>query len=646
MRRTWAAILGVVGILAMVVGVNIFADARLANLHLDLTQQHLYTLSDGTRTILKGLQEPITLRLFYSRDLGAAAPVYGSYADRVRELLRQYAAVSDGRIRLQFLDPEPFSATEDRAMGYGLQGVPVDQSGEQVYFGLVGTNLLDDERSIAFFQPERERFLEYDLTKLVNELSNPKRPVVGVMSSLPVDGDPRAMMMAMRGMGGSGGRPWVSIQQLREADTVKTVPTDAQVIDPDVNVLLVAQAQHLSDATLYAIDQFVMRGGRLMAMVDPYSEAEAANPGPGGMPPQDTSSSLKKLFDAWGIAFDPGKVVGDLDGAWRVRANPSDRVQAVDYLAWFNIRDGISPSDPATADLQQVTVASAGFLAKKPDANIEFTPLLTSSPQSGLLPVDAVKMPDPSRILADFKPEGGARVIAARVRGVLKSAFSGPPDLPKGQTRPANFPPHREKTDGPANLVVVADSDILADRFWVRTQDFFGQEQATPFSDNGPFVANLVGTLAGGDALIGLRSRGPSLRPFEVVSAMQKRAETEFRQSERALQQHLDDTEKKLRELRQGSGAPGAEGANSIITQQQREAIDAARADVLATRQQLRDVQLNLNRDISALKTEMQLFCIVLVPALLTILAIVLGVVRRRRRTRARDSAILAGARA
>ena len=642
MRRTWAAILGVVGVLAMVVGVNVFADARLANLHLDLTQQHLYTLSDGTRTILKGLKEPITLRLFYSRDLGAAAPVYGSYADRVRELLRQYAAVSDGKVKLQFLDPEPFSPTEDRAMGYGLQGVPIDQSGEQVYFGLVGTNLLDDERSIAFFQPERERFLEYDLTKLVNELSNPKRPVVGVMSSLPVDGDPRAMMMALRGMGGPGGRPWASIQQLREADTVKSIPLDTQVIDPDVNVLLVAQAQHLSDATLYAIDQFVMRGGRLMAMVDPYSEAEAANPGPGGMPPQDTSSSLKKLFDAWGIAFDPGKVVGDLDGAWRVRANPSDRVQTVDYIAWFNIRDGISPNDPATADLQQVTVASAGALAKKPGANIEFTPLLTSSQRSGLLTVDAVKTPDPARILADFKPEGGARVIAARVRGVLKSAFTGPPDLAKDQKRPDNFPAFKARTDGPANLVVVADSDILADRYWVRTQDFFGHQQATPFSDNGPFVANLIGTLAGGDALIGLRSRGPSLRPFEVVSAMQKTAEAEFRQSERALQQHLDDTEKKLRELRQGSGA----GASPVITQEQRAAIDAARADVLATRQKLRDVQLNLNRDISTLKTEMQLFCIVLVPALLTILAIVLGIVRRRRRTRARSGAMLAGAHA
>ena len=350
-------------------------------MRVDLTEQRLYTLSGGTKKILAELKEPITLRLFYSRRLGSTVPVYGTYADRVREMLEQYAALSHGKIRVEFLDPEPFSDTEDRAMAYGLQGVPVDQSGEQVYFGLAGTNLLDDERIIAFFQPEREPFLEYDLTRLVYELSNPARPVIGVMSSLPLEGDPRLMMMA-RGAGGAG-RPWMSVLQLRQTNQVKTVPTDAQVIDPDIQVLLVAQAQNLSDATLYAIDQFVMRGGRLMAMVDPYSEAEAASRGPGGMPPQNVSSDLARLFDAWGIVFDPKKVVGDLSGAWRVRASPSDRVQAADYVAWFNIRDGISHTDPATADLRQVTVASPGFIGKKDGAGIEFAPLLTSSAQFG-----------------------------------------------------------------------------------------------------------------------------------------------------------------------------------------------------------------------------------------------------------------------
>jgi ABC-type uncharacterized transport system involved in gliding motility auxiliary subunit len=353
------------------------------------------------------------------------------------------------------------------------------------------------------------------------------------------------------------------------------------------------------------------------------------------MPPQDTHSDLKPLFDAWGIQFDPTQVVGDLTGAWRVRSGGSDRVQAVNYVAWFNIRDGLNHDDPATADLQQVTVASSGFLAKAPNAAIDFTPLLTSSDQSGLLSVDQVKMPDPAKILAAFKPSGGPRVIAARVRGVLKSAFPGPPELEANQKRPDDFPAYKAQTDGPANLVVVADSDILADRFWVRTADFFGQQTATPFADNGPFVANLVGTLAGSDALIGLRSRGDSNRPFTLVARMQNEAEAQFRQTQQALQQHLDDVEKQLRTLRSGGSGDSAK-AEAVITPEQRAAIDAARQDVLDTRQKLRAVQLELNRDITRLQDELRIFTIVLVPAVLTILAIAMGLLQRRRRARAR----------
>jgi ABC-type uncharacterized transport system involved in gliding motility auxiliary subunit len=633
MRRLWYSIGGVIAFAAIVIGINLFADARLANTQVDLTRDHIYTLSSGTKQILAGLKEPVTLRLFYSRRLGSTVPVYGSYADHVREILQNYAAVSGGKVKLEFYDPEPFSDTEDRAMAYGLQGVPLDQNGVQVYFGLAGTNLEDDERTVPFFQPERERFLEYDLTKLIYELSNPKRPVIGVMSSLPLDGDPRAMMMT-RGQGAEG-QPYASSMLLRQTNQVKTVPTDAQVIDPDIQVLLVAEAQNLSDATLYAIDQFVMRGGRLMAMVDPWSETLAAVPSQSGMPPTDTHSDLKKLFDAWGIAFDPTKVVGDLTDAWRVRAGGGDRVQAVNYVAWFNIRDGLNHDDPATADLQQVTVASSGFLQKAPNATIEFTPLLSSSPQSGTIGVDQVKTPEPAKLLASFKPEGGARVIAARVRGALKSAFTGPPPLAEGQKRPDNFPAYKAQTDAPANMVVVADSDILADRFWVRVADFFGQQTATPFADNGPFVANLIGTLAGGDALIGLRSRGDTNHPFILVNQMQAQAEAQYRQTEQGLQKHLDDVEKQLRTLR--SGGDDKATSDAVITPEQRASIDAARKDIVDTRQKLRAVQLELNRDISRLESELRVFNIILVPAVLSVVAIGLGIVRNRRRARARS---------
>jgi ABC-type uncharacterized transport system involved in gliding motility auxiliary subunit len=622
------SLVGIVAVAAILIGINMLADARLAGVQLDATQGHRFTLAAGTRTVLQGLKEPVTLRLFYSRLLGSNLPVYGAYADRVREMLEQYARIADGKVKLEFYNPEPFSDVEDRALAYGLQGVPVDNTGQQIYFGIAGTNLVDDERTIPFLQPERERFLEFDLTKLVYELSNPKRPVVGVMSSLPLEGDPRMMMMRQ----GAAGQPWASITELRQSNTVRNVPLDTWKIDPDINVLLVAQAQNLSDAAQYAIDQFVMRGGRLMVMVDPNSEAEAMTPGPQGMPPTETSSNLKRLFDAWGIDFNPGQVIGDLNGAWRVRANPGDRVSVVEYVAWFNIRDGISHVDPATADLNQITVASAGALSKHQGADIEFTPILTSSDESAMLPVAEVKgNPEPAKILGEFKPEGGKRVIAARVRGVLKSAFTGPPDAPAGQTRPADLPGFIAQTDGPANLVVVADSDILADRFWVRMQDFFGQQQATPFSDNGPFVANLVGTLAGGDALIGLRSRGDAQRPFTLVDDMQRQAEARFRQTQQTLEAHLQETQKQLTQLRQGDA-----NAAATVTPEQRAAIESARQDIVNTRRQLRAVQLDLKREIDGLQTELRVFDIILVPTVLTVLAIVLGVLRNRRRALAR----------
>ncbi len=629
MRRISSSLIGVLAVLAILVGINVLAETRLGRVQLDLTQQKLYTLNDGTRKILGGLKDPVTLRLYYSRSLGGRIPMYGAYSDRVREMLREYASVASGKIKLEFFDPEPFSDIEDRALAYGMQGVPLDQGAEQVYFGLAASNLLDDERTIPFFQPERERFLEFDLTKLVYELSNPKRPVIGVLSTLPLDGDPRMMMMMRQNPG--AGAPWVSMLQLRQSFTVKNVQPDVQAIDPEIQVLLVAHAQKLPETALYAIDQFVMRGGRLMAMVDPHSEGQASAPNPTGQPVTETSSDLKILFDAWGVDYDEKALVGDISGAWRVRANATDRVQAVDYVAWFNIRDGINHEDPATADLSQVTVASAGYLRKKAGADIAFTPLLTASPKAGNLALDQVKtFPDPGKILGSFKAEGGPYVIAARVRGILKSAFAGPP---ASANRPANFPAHIALTASPANLVLAADSDILADRFWVRLQDFFGQQEATPFSDNGPFVANLIGTLAGGDALIGLRSRGSALWPFDLIDGMQRDAEARYRKTERDLQAHLDETQKKLTGLRPGRGE---QGANAVISEQQRAAIDDLRKDVTATRVKLRNVQLELRREIIGLESRLRLLNIAAVPLVLTALAIGLGIARRRRQAVAR----------
>ena len=589
MRRTIAAL----AVLAILAGINLGVDGVPAQI--DVTQGRIYTLAKATRAVLRGLHDPITLRLFYSHTLGATVPEFGAYADRVTEMLRAYAAAAPGRIRLEIIDPAPFSDAEDQALGYGLQAAPLDQ-GEQVYFGLAGTNLLDDERVIPFFTPDRGRLLEHDLTQLVYQLATPVRPVLGVMSSLPLDGDgqtPAATVMT----------------ELRKAYDVRSVPLDVTAIDPAIPELIVAQAQHLSPGALYAIDQFVMRGGKLLAMVDPFSEAQATLNEP------DTASDLHTLLDAWGIAFNPAQVVGDLTGSWQVRAN--DRSNAVSDVAWFDIRDGINHADPTMADLQQVTVASAGSLTREPGAAIGFTPLLSTDKQSALLPVAAVQDPDPAAVLAGFHPTGGPFVIAARVRGVLHSAFAG---APPGDDAAA----YRAQTTGPADMVVVADTDILADRFWVRSHDFFGQPDPQPTSDNGAFVANLLGGLSGKDPLLGLRARGSTLRPFDRVDAIQIAAETRFRQTQKALQTRLDQVEQRLDSMRQGGGA--------AVSTQQMLAMNDAHAEIVTTRRKLRAVQLDLRRDIEQLEDRLRLFDIALVPAIVAALAIAAGLSRRWRR--------------
>jgi len=637
-KRLGASALGVAAAAGLAVGVNMLVDRVAPRARVDLTAQNLYTLAGGTEQVLAGLKDPITLRLFYSRKLGASVPSYGAYADRVREMLAEYVSHSKGKLRLEVLDPEPFSDTEDRALAYGLQGVPVDQSGEQVYFGLAASNMVDDERTIPFFQPERERFLEYDLTRLVHELSNPRRPVVGVMSSLPLNGDPRAMMMRQSSQ---FGQPAAVMTQIRQFFSVKDVALDAQAIDPDVQVLLVAHPQGLSESAQYAIDQFVMRGGKLMLLLDPHSEAQAIRPGMAGQPGAGgTSSSLDRLLNAWGVEAPSDKVVLDLRGAWRVRANPGDRVQAVDYLAWFNLQnDSLNRGEVALAQLEQVTLASAGEVRKKGGAQVEFVPLLTSSAQSMTVDAERVRQqPNPTRLLSEFAPEGKPRVMAARLRGQLASAFpDGPPPPAEGQTRPENFPEHRARSDGPANVVVANDTDLLEDRFWVRVQDFFGQQVATPFSGNGSLVVNLLDTLSGSDALISLRSRGESARPFEMVEEIRRDADAKFRQTERALQERLERTEARLRELRGGAtpASAGGDRAQAVITPEQRAEIDAARDEIQRTRRELRGVQRDLRSDIEGLEGMLRFVNIAAVPLMLVVFAIGLAVLRARRRARA-----------
>ena len=365
MSKRNLSISGLIIALILFVAVNILSQTSLRGARLDLTENSLYTVSEGTSRILGSLEEPIVLRFFFSSKLTGRAPQLRTYGNRVRDLLEEYVNDANGKIRLEVIDPEPFSDAEDRAVGLGLSGIPINQSGELFYFGLAGSNSTDDTEIIHFFQAENEAFLEYDLTRLVYGLSNPKKPVVGVISSFPLEFGPGGLQMAMRGQS----NPYGILEAMRQFFEVRVLKKSLTAIEDDVDILLLAHATDLAEPSLYAIDQFVLRGGRAMIFVDPYSETGARiPPAPGRQPdPGAThSSDLKKLFDAWGIGFDTAKIIGDRTYATKVNAGGRGRRQIVDYVSWMSLKgNALNRADVTTSQLASIIMmASAGHFTR------------------------------------------------------------------------------------------------------------------------------------------------------------------------------------------------------------------------------------------------------------------------------------------
>jgi ABC-type uncharacterized transport system involved in gliding motility auxiliary subunit len=609
--------------------VLVFSTETFRNARLDLTEQKIYTLSDGTKEILSTLKEPVTLRFFLSRDLVEQSPQLKDYARTVQELLERYVGLSNGSLDLQIIYPEPFSPEEDRAVGFGLHGVPITQAGNLGYFGLAGTNTTDDVDVIPFFTLQRAAFLEYDLSRLVQNLASPQKKKVGIYSSLPVDADPVKRY-----------RPWQIVEQLKEFFTVERVTLEDPVPE-DIDLLLVIHPRDMDDVDRYYIDQYVMRGGKTMVFVDPYSE-EATRGNAMQRQPPDTGSDLKKLFAAWGIEYDQEKVLGDRKGAQRVSAGNDalGRPIITDYLAWITLSgDQINKKDVATGELEQITLASAGYIGKKEGSNITFEPLLQSGVEAMGIPAAKIrKDPKPAELLKDFKSDGKRLAVAARISGVLKSAF--PDGLPKDKIRDeireakikkgekvAAPLPHLAASKGPVNLLVVADTDMLADRFWMRQQDFFGQRVTVPIANNGDFVTNAVDNMAGSNALIGLRSRGVAERPFEKVQELRKQAELRYRAKEQGLLDKLKDIEAKLKDLQTKETK---EGKTVILSADQKTAIENFRRESIAIRRELRDVQRALREDIDTLDARLKIINIGAMPALVVLFAIGLGIRRRR----------------
>ena len=595
------------------VAINIAADTALTTAKLDLTENGQFTLAQGTRNIVANLKEPITLRFYFSKEVAADYAQTVDYAKRVRDLLGEYAALSHGKIILEEVDPEPYTEAEDRATANGLTGAPTD-SGEVVYFGLVGTNQIDGKEVIPYFTPDREQYLEYDLSSLIYRLSTPKKPVIGVISSLPLQTGPGGIQAMMQGQS----QPFAIYTELNQTYKTQMIQANFAEIPKNIDVLMLAHPSALSDAQMAALDQFVLSGGRALIFVDPNSEVAKAGANPYQPSAALPSSDLPKLFRAWGIGYNPQKIVGDKALAQRVQvADPRDPVAL--YPAWLHLTsDNFDAKDTITANLQTLNLASVGALRPLKGATTTFTPLVSSSDQAALVDADEVRnQPKPQDMMDEIMPTGEKFTIAARVSGDAKTAF----------------PATAKVKSGKINVVVMADSDIFDDRFWVRVQNVLGRKIAAPFADNGAFVLNAVENLTGSGDLIGLRTRAASQRPFTVVRDLQAKAQTQFRAEEQALQTRLTDTQQRLRELEQGGGA--AKGKTAGLSPAQQAEVEQFRRQLIDTRTQLRDVQHNLRKEIDALGARLAFINIALVPLLVAIFAIGLAALRRRRRARA-----------
>jgi ABC-type uncharacterized transport system involved in gliding motility auxiliary subunit len=623
-QRTGLGVGGLIALAVAFLAVVMLANVGLRGIRLDLTQNKLYTLSPGTTAVVRQLQEPVNLVFYFSRETATKqSPLLLPYATRVREFLEEVAARSNGKLRLRVVDPQPFSEDEDRANAAGVQPLPTGGNGETLFFGLAGTNSTDGHAVIASFQQEREQFLEYDVAKLIQELGQPKKPVIGLLSSIDMQGrsDP---------MSGQMSESWPVVAEIEQLFTLRHLAPDLDRIEPDVDVLMVVQPKRLPDKTLYAIDQFVMRGGRLLLFVDPVSGADRnaqdpSNPMTAALANQP--SDLEPLLAAWGVLYDPKQVIGDLQLGLEVRTSMQD--PPLRHIAILGLHQAdMNAKDVITGSLETINMATAGFLRQKPGAKTRFEPLLLSSTEAApILASRFVGLADPQTLRDGFKPTGVRYALAARVTGTLDSAFpSGPPV----DVKPANGPPaaHLTQTHGPANIVIVADTDMLLDFMWVQVHEVFGQRVAQTFANNGDFVANILDNLSGSEALISIRGRESFDRPFERFDALKRQADDRLRAKSLELQAELKQTESKLQDLQ----AKRADQASLVLSPEQESEIKNFTAAKTQIRRELRETQRGLDVDIERLESRIKFLDIAVVPVFVAIVGFLVLAARRRRK--------------
>lgn len=632
MNKKLLSTTGLILAVILFVSFTIVVNGNFKSARVDLTESELYTLSEGSLNIIESMSEPVTLRFYYSEQVAQALPSVKAYAQRVQELLEEYQRESNGMIKLYAMNPRPFSTEEQRAKNYGLQSIPIDGEPDPMFFGLAGTNTLDGVETIPFFQPEKEDTLEYDLTKLIYKLSNNERKSVAVISSLAVDGeqyDPLKGEVASE----DGAKPWELMDELRQMFDVSVLPTDVRRIPSSVDTLLVIHPKEFADTTLYAIEQYVLHGGKLITFVDPYAEVDVPEKDPDNPMTAmmaSRSSNMDKLFQAWGIERAAADVVADRKTATKVDFGARTDHQPIDYVLWQGLTpDNFNLEQPITSQLRKINLATPGHFIIKEDKTTTVTPLLSSSNEAMLVDKRIVQFRnDPVALLTKYQAGTLSYPMAVRVQGEVKTVF---PDGVGNSMQ--KMPGHVDVAKQPIDVVAVADVDMLDDRFWVQTQDFYGRQLAFTTSNNIDFLINAVEDMTGSEGLISVRSRAGFSRPFHRVIALQRDAEKRYRTKERELQKTLKETQQRIARMqvqRSGSG-------EQILSPEQQKEIAQFRVLANKTELQLRQVQSNLRKDIDELDTKLKFFNIGLVPLLVALLAMITGWMRLRKRSKGRS---------
>jgi ABC-type uncharacterized transport system involved in gliding motility auxiliary subunit len=580
---------------------------------IDLTEQRIYTLSPGSRSLLRQIEEPVHLDFYFSRSIEGLPIVFKNYATRVEEMLRQYVAAAGGRVTLRVIDPKPDTPQEEAATRAGLSGQPLP-NGQTLYFGLVAQQA-DQEKTLAFFTPQRESFLEYDISQLIYSVQQLERPKLGLITSLPLRGGGG---FAMPGMPPPPRGQVVAEEWDRTFEIVDIAPS-ASELPADLDVLAVVHPQNLGDALVYAIDQFVLSGRPLFLALDPSSRHFRNQGGQAAMfggPTPNVSSDLPRLLSAWGVNWEAQNVVGDLDLATTV----STQQGPASYPVWLSLREeNLGRDFVPTSALRSLLFVEAGSFTIAPRPDREVLRVVESSRRSSSVSGFLLQFGQPAELARQITPSGEPKLLAALLRGTFRTAFpDGPPRPPAAddEDNPTPVPSldHRTESTRPGTVFLVGDTDWLLDDFSVRRLNFLGLQALEPLNDNLAFGSNLLEFLGGSDDLISIRGKGSSIRPFDVVRRMEVEAQAKYQAQLQTLELRLQDVQNRLSQLL----AQQKDNRVLVATPEMQAEIDRFRAEEAAMRAERRAIRAALREDIARLETVLILLNLLAMPGLVT----------------------------